>query len=174
MLIRYCLLLAGLLSAAQLEAQIELIRGLPLEATRTQTVNDESNNYSVSGRVARSSNGSTYEEYADHRTGEIFLIKIIDMVERRAIFLEVKRKFYSIQPMPDIKVGDAPSNEALQRNIELLRTSKPTHESDDNGTETETTPLGFRTQKGLLEYGRRMTYSQLPTSSSLKAKIWED
>jgi hypothetical protein len=154
-------------------AQIPLIKGSPFEATKTRTVSLPDDSFSVSGRVARSSNGNTYEEIPNSKTGEINAIRIVDVLEQRSIFLDVKRKFYWIQPISLSPVGDAPSKEASQKNIEFLRAWKGAHTSD-NGVETETTPLGFRTQEGFLEFGRRIVFDRMPSSWSLKEKVWED
>lgn len=169
--IRYLLILVFCsLSAMTANAQLSLVKGLPFEATRTRIVDLPGNNYTVSGTVARSSNGSTYEEHQNPKTGEIDLITITDVPGNRAIFLDVKRRFYSIQLLNLSPVGNRPSNEALQKYVETL---KPTHTVDD-GYDTETTYLGFRTQDGFLEFGRRMVFDSVPASSTLKEKIWED
>jgi hypothetical protein len=94
-LIQHSLIFAFLgVGAAQAWAQLFLVRGLPLEATRTRTANSESDKYATAGRVARSSNGSTYQENIDPETGEVTFIHIIYAVGQRALYLDVKRKFY--------------------------------------------------------------------------------
>jgi len=123
--------------------------------------------------VARSSNGSTYEEVIDPKTGEINAIQILDALGRRSIFLDVKRRFYGIYPAKFAPLGNAPSKEALEKHIEVLKTLKPTRTVED-GYDTETTYLGFRTQDGFLEFGRRMVFDSVPASSRLQQKIWED
>jgi hypothetical protein len=125
-LIQHSLIFAFLgVGAAQAWAQLFLVRGLPLEATRTRTANSESDKYATAGRVARSSNGSTYQENIDPETGEVTFIHIIYAVGQRAIYLDVKRKFYGTQPMPDLKVGNAPSSEDLQSILNCSKRRSP-------------------------------------------------
>lgn len=174
MRIRYSLLLLfcciGVISA---RAQLALVKGSPFEATRTRIINRPSENFSVSGRVARSSNSSIYEELPNIKTGEITLIHILDVPGQRDIFLDVKHRFYSIQPLSLSSIGNLSSSEAQQKYIEFLRTWKGSHTSD-NGVETEKTSLGFRTQDGFLEFGTRTVLDHMPPSWSLKEKVWED
>jgi hypothetical protein len=154
-------------------AQLGLIKGSPCEATKTKTVSLPDDSFSVSSRVARSSNGSTYEEVPSRKTGEIVLIHILDVPGKRSIILDVKRKFYWIQPMSLPPTSNLSSAEALQKYIEFLKTWKGDHTSD-NGVETERIPLGFRTQDGFLEFGVRTVFDHLPSSWTLKEKVWED
>lgn len=173
-LIRYSLILIFCFpGVVRTNAQMSLIKGLPFEATRTRIVTLPGDSYTVSGMVARSSNGSTYEEIRNHETGEIGLIHILDAPGRRSIFLNVKRRSYIIQPVNLAPLGDAPSKEALEKDIEFLKTLKPTRTVED-GYDTETTYLSFRTQDGFLEFGRRMVFDSVPASSKLQQKIWED
>jgi hypothetical protein len=171
--IRYAVLLLycciGVVSA---RAQLGVIKGSPCEATKTRTVNLPDDSFSVSGRVARSSNGSTYEEMPNHKTGEIDLIQIFDAPGQRSITLDVRRKLYWVQPQ-SLSIGTLSSAEALQKHIEFLRTWKGDHTSD-NGVETERIPLGFRTEDGFLEFGVRRVIDHMPSSWTLKEKVWED
>ena len=153
-------------------AQMSLIKGSPFEAIKTRTVNLPGNSFSVSGRVARSSNSSTYEEIPNIKTGEINMIHILDAPGQRSIFLDLKHKVYWIQPA-SLSIGNLPSKEVLQKYIEFLRMWKGDHNLD-NEVETEATPLGFRTQDGFLEFGRRIVYDHMPSSWSVKEKVWED
>lgn len=175
--IRYSLVLVFCgLSALIANAQMSLVKGVPFEATRTRIINLPGDNYTVSSMVARSSNGSTYKEHRDPKTGELDLINIIDVPGNRGIVLDVKHKFYSIQPLNLATVGSRSSDEAQQKYVEYLKTLKPTR-TQEEGYETETTPLGFRTQNGFLEFGRRMVFDNVSPSSSigsLKQKTWED
>lgn len=161
------------IGVAPVSAQLILIKGAPVEAIKTRIVSIEGNSFTTSGTVARSSNGSTYEEFPDRKTGEIDLIHIDDIPGQRSIALDVKRKLYYIQPMPFSKIGNIASKEDLQKNIESLNTLKPAHTSE-NGVETEETYLGFRTQDGFLEFGRHTVYEHLPSSWALSQKVWED
>lgn len=154
------------------DAQLALIQGAPFTATRTRVINDGEQSYSVSGRVARSSNGSTYEEMPDHKTGEIFLIAIWDVPGQRSVLLDLKRKQYSVKPQ-SVRVGQIASGDALRDQIEYLKTLKPYQTAMDNGTTGEVTPLGFRTQDGFVEFGRRTVFELRPTST-LKSKVWEE
>ncbi len=150
-----------------------LIKGSPIEATKTVTVSRAGESYSVSSRVARSSNSSTYVAIPNNKTGETVMIIILDIPGSRSILLDVTHKSYSVTLYSVPAIGDRPSKKALQRDLEFLRKLKPAHTSQ-NGYEVETTSLGFRTQDGFLEIGRRTVYDHLPPSSSLKEKIWED
>jgi hypothetical protein len=154
-------------------AQMSLIKGSPFEAIKTRTVNLPGDSFSVSGRVARSSNSSTYEEMPNAKTGEIEMIHILDAPGRRTIFLDLKRKVYWVQPASFSEIGNLQSKEASQKYIEFLRTWKGDH-SSENGVETERTPLGFRMQDGFLEFGVRTVINHMPSSWSLKEKVWED
>lgn len=158
---------------AVLYAQVSSIRGLPLEATKVKTEFREGEPFSRTSRIARSSNGSVYEETRDSRTGEIVMVHVIDPAGQRAISLDVKHKFYFIQPFTLSSIPNAPSPEDLQKYIDSLKTLRPTHTSE-NGYETESTPLRFRTQDGFLEVGRRTELETLPPSSGLKERVWED
>lgn len=97
--------------------------------------------------------------------------------ESRDIYLDVKRRFYSIYPANLLPLPDAPPketlNKSLEKSIEYLKALKPTHTVED-GYDTKTTYLGFRTQDGFLEFGRRMVFDSVPASSKLQQKIWED
>ena len=167
------ILLLSCVGVVPASAQFSLVRGSPFEATKTLTVSLPGNSFSISGRVARSSNSSTYEEMPNVKTGEIDMIHILDVPGQRGILLDVKRKFYWIQPISLSTIGNLPSSEALQKHIEFLRTWKGAHTSD-NGVETEKTPMGFRTQDGFVEFGIRTVFDHMPSSWSLKEKVWEE
>jgi hypothetical protein len=153
-------------------AQFALIKDRPYEATKTRIIHNADQSFSVSGRVARNSDSSTYEEITNKKTGEIELISILDVPGQRQILLDVKHKRYTVSPASIPPLGAPPSEEAKQKNIKYLKELKPSHESD-NGAEIEVTPLGFRTLDGFQEFGTRRTYERMAPSSSLKEKVWE-
>jgi hypothetical protein len=152
---------------------VPLMKGAPFQGTKTRTVNQPGEQYTVSSVVARSSDGSTYEEIPDRQTGTPVFILISDAPGMRHIFLDVKRKIYVISPLTPASIPNAPTPDLLQKNLDFLKTLKASHESQD-GNEITKTPLGFRTQDGFVVYGTRSVYERLPASSKLTEKIWED
>ena len=162
------------LPAVSALAQFELVKKSPFEATKTRTVSRSDGTYTVSDRVARSSDSSTYEEIRDLKTGELIYINIVDVPGRRSIFLDVKAKTYSFPEtsLPAV-IPDPSSSEDLQKYIDYLKTLRPTHEADGD-SDRDITPLGFRTEKGFQEFGRRIVFTRLAPTSSLKEKVWDD
>ena len=152
---------------------VTVMKGAPFQATKTLTVNQPGEQYTVSSVVARGSDGSTYEELPDIRTGAPEIIFLADAPGMRRIVLDVKRKFYSIQPFLESSIPNAPTPDQLQKNLDSLKTLKASHDSQD-GYEVTKTPLGFRTQDGFVAYGTRRVYERVPPSSKLTDKIWED
>lgn len=150
---------------------VPLMKGAPFQGTKTRTINQPGEQYTVSSVVARSSDGSTYEEIPDRQTGTPVFILISDAPGMRRIFLDVKRKFYSVQPFSE-SIPNAPTPDQLQKNLDFLKTLTATHESQGGYVITKT-PLGFRTQDGFVVYGTRSVYERLPPSSKLTEKIWE-
>jgi hypothetical protein len=152
---------------------VPLMKGAPFQATKTLSVNRPGEQYTASSVIARSSDGSTHEEIPDIQTRTPGLILIVDIPGMRRIFLDVKRKVYSIQQLSESSIPNAPTPDQLQKNIDGLKKVTATHESQD-GYEITKTPLGFRTQDGFVAYGTRSVYERVPASSKLTDKIWED
>lgn len=151
---------------------IPVMRGAPFQATKTLTINRPGEQYTVSSVAARSSDGSTHEEIPDLRTGAPAYILIADVPGMRRIFLDVKRKLYTVSELTESFLSNAPAPDQLQKRIDGLKTLTATHDSQD-GYERTTTPLGFRTQDGFITFGSRTVYERLPPSSKLTEKIWE-
>jgi hypothetical protein len=151
-------------------AQISIVKGAPFQATKTMPVLSGGKFSTVSHIIARSSNGSTYEEMPDRETGAPAMIIVRDAVNGRTIVLDVKLKFYTVASTPFPSVPDAPSPEEVQKSIEYVKTLKGTHTSQDG---VETTVLGVRTQDGFIESGQRTVMQILPPSSKLREKVWE-
>jgi hypothetical protein len=160
------------LAVSAVNAQIAMTRGAPFEATRTVSVNRPGEQFTTSCTVARSSNGSLYQEVPDNKTGTPGLILISDVPGRRTIVLDVKKKFYTIGELSLSSVSDGPSPEDVQKRIDQSKTQQPIHSSQD-GIDITITPLGLRTQEGFIENGQRRVMSSALPSSKLKEKIWE-
>jgi hypothetical protein len=168
-----CWIAVGLCSvvAGGARAQIDMIKTAPFEAVRTIS-HAGSEHFTVSCKVARRSNGSTYQEMPDSRTGSTAYIMIQDAPGKRSILLDIRRKSYSITELSISSIPEARSPEQLQRLIERIKTQEPIHGLQD-GVNVTTTSLGLRTRDGFIENGQRRVMERPPASSLLKEQIWE-
>jgi hypothetical protein len=169
---------SGLCSGAlPLHAQfsIEPVRGVPFDATLTRTIDRADQKSTAKGKVARNSDGSSYQEIADPGTGEIFLIMITDIPHQQQISLDVRRKIYYIQPsnISPADVINPATPEQLRKAAEPYKPGTPKRYTNGE-TVTEETMLGSRTADGFVEYGRRDQLLQLPASSKLTERLWEE
>lgn len=153
---------------ATAEAQIALASGAPFSAIETHTTQGL---IVSSFKVARASNGNTYQEIPA-RQGSVPNAIIRDYVGGREIYLNRQTKTYDIHLISSPPIKRAANNDAeIRESVARFSTQQPTH-TDDADTEVQIEPLGTRMVNGRVELGTRRTYLRLPTSSKLRQKIW--
>jgi len=175
---RVCGLVAVVLALLPLSARGQLVaqmrRDRPFTATKTVTVNRPGENYTVSSTVARDSDGSTYEEIPDARTGEIYIILIQDRAHGRSVQLIPAKKQYVVRDVVYPPLPPHPRDSAeIQKQMDYLKSLQPSKSKSDDGAVIEETPLGFRTRDGFVEFGVRRVHSNLPSTSRLVEREWE-
>jgi hypothetical protein len=169
------LVLLGSLSAVALGpvVPIQLITGAPFQATLVKTDNRSGQHITSSVTVARSATGSTYWEMSDD-TGATSIILIQDVPKRRFISLDVTKRFYSVGPLNlPSPFPDAPSPAVVKQMIAQCENKQTYHNSGD-GYDSSSSYIGTRTQDGFIECGERVVYNQIPPTSKLSAKIWQN
>jgi len=153
-------------------AQIAFVKDAPFQATRITTNNQSGELVTTEARVGRSSNGSTYQEFLDARTGAVQMVLIADVSRRKTISLNLRTGTYTTGDLSVSSVPGAPTPDEIKKLIDVIKTLKPMRSSmEDVGTTT--TPLGVRTQDGFMETGQRLVLDSLPLGSHLKEKVWE-
>jgi hypothetical protein len=153
-------------------AQISYVKGAPFQATKITTNSHSGESVTRQALVGRSSNGSTYEEFLDAKTGTPQAILISDVPRRRRIALYFTTGTYTMGDFSPPSVPDAATPNEVKKSIEIVKKLQPMRSSME-GVGATATPLGIRTQDGFVESGKRLVLDSIPTGSSLKEKIWE-
>lgn len=150
------------------------VKGAPFQATLVKTSILSGQQTTTSSTIARASNGSTYWEVAGTHPGVDSIILINDVPNHRRISLYQKDNFYSITPLDAaLPIRDAPSLQVVKQLIAQCENKKTYHNSED-GYDSSDIVLGSRVQGGFVECGERVVYHQIPPTSRLAAKIWEN
>jgi hypothetical protein len=153
---------------------LQNVKGAPFQATLVKTSIRSGQQITTSGTVARNSNGSTYWEVAGIHPGLDSIVIILDVPNHRTITLYQKTNFYSIGPLDaTIPISDAPSLQVVKQRIAQCE-KKQTYHNLGEGYDSSDTNLGSRMQDGFVECGERVVYHQIPPTSRLAAKIWEN
>jgi hypothetical protein len=153
---------------------LQNVKGAPFQATLVKTSIRSGQQITTSGTVARNSNGSTYWEVAGAHPGLDSIIIIQDVPNHRTITLYQKGNVYSITPLnAALPIRDAPSPQVVKQRIAQCEKKQMYHNSGD-GYDSSSTMLGARMQNGFVECGERVVYHQIPPTSQLAAKIWEN
>ena len=166
-----CCLAVGLTRAAGAQSGAAMVTGVPFSATVISTNGDPAQTSAL--KVARASNGSMYTELPPNPRMRAGSVTILDVPNRRSIFLDPNTKTYSVQPanVPRMNAGEV-GDAQLRDRIEKYRAIPAKHFAED-GREGDTVPLGLRTVEGVAEYGTKTTYTKLPETSGLRQKVWE-
>lgn len=102
------LLLGSALAPCALRAQVPQIQGVPFTATQVITWTSPTGTRRTEGQVARDRAGSTYVEEVDPATGSLLKVMIFDVPGKRLITLNVPRRRYSVQAIPQLSARSVP------------------------------------------------------------------
>lgn len=157
------------------DGQVTPVRDRPFTATRKIVDHRPGEEHTIFQKMARSSEGATYFEVLDDRTGGVFCIIVLNQAHGRSFTLYPEEHTYveqttPAQPLP----ASQPLAETAERELHAALAEQPHTETRQNGSTVAIAPLGVRTWNGYTVYGRRMTYSNLPASSRLRERIWEE
>lgn len=151
-------------------AQISYVKGAPFQATKITTNSHSGEPVTSQALVGRNSDGSTYEEFLDAKTGTVQMILVSNVPRQKRFALYLKTKTYTMGDFSPPSVPDAPTPVEVKKSIDAAKTLQPMR-SSMGGVGTTVTPLGVRTQDGLLESGQRLVLDSIPPGSNLKEKI---